>query len=195
MRDRLPIVLSVSALLVAVFGATPVGHAAGRAIHAAPPFAKTAAYAKVAGDSAKLNGRKSTLAGAPGTIPVVGKDGKLPASIGAVGPQGPTGPKGDKGTSGAKGAPGLAGVHIVRDAHTYNTPNGIVDWSTFCPVGEIVTGGGGLVQQYNSSGFVGILPIVGIQFQDRSVLIQGPPVASAGTVVVNAFAICAKTAA
>lgn len=101
MRNRLPIVISACALLVAVLGATPLGHAAGKAIQAIPPFAKTAGYAKISGNSALLNGRKSTLVGTPGTIPVVGKDGKLPASIGAVGPQGPAGPKGDQGSSGA----------------------------------------------------------------------------------------------
>lgn len=102
MHNRLPVVLSTTALLVALFGATPLGHAAGRVIHAVPPFAKTAGYAKFAGNASKLNGRASTLSGAPGTIPVVGRDGKLPASIGAVGlpgPKGDGGPKGDKGDS------------------------------------------------------------------------------------------------
>src|ERR1044071_707666 len=110
MRKRLPLVLSTCALLVAVFGATPLGHAAGQKLAAAvPPFAKTAGYAKLAGNSAQLNGRKSTLKGAPGTIPVVGTDGKLPAAIGAVGPEGPQGPRGPKGDTGAKGNPGAAG--------------------------------------------------------------------------------------
>ena len=57
MRQRLPLVLSASALLVAVFGATPVGHAAGRVIHAVPPFAKRAGFAKFAGTAHE---RKST---------------------------------------------------------------------------------------------------------------------------------------
>jgi hypothetical protein len=64
MQNRLPVVLSTTALLVAVFGATPLGHAASRAIHAVPPFAKTASFAKFAGNASKLNGRKSTLSGA-----------------------------------------------------------------------------------------------------------------------------------
>ena len=104
--------MSTIALLVAVLGATPLGHAAGRAIHVIPPFAKTAGYARFSGDSSKLNGRKSTLSGAPGTIPVVGKNGKLPTTLGAVGPQGaqglrsPQGPAGPKGSSGTPGTPG-----------------------------------------------------------------------------------------
>jgi hypothetical protein len=109
MQNRLPVVLSTTALLVAVFGATPLGHAASRAIHAVPPFAKTASFAKFAGNASKLNGRKSTLSGAPGTIPVVGRNGKLPASIGAVGLQGPQGLKGPTGPTGPAGLEGEKG--------------------------------------------------------------------------------------
>jgi hypothetical protein len=99
MRNRLPLVLSVTALIVAVFGATPLGQAALDAV----PFAKSANYATLAGNAQKLNGRKSSLSGAPGTIPVVGATGKLAASIGAVGPQGP---KGDPGKNGKDGKDG-----------------------------------------------------------------------------------------
>lgn len=94
MRHRMPIVLSTAALIVAVLGVTPLGNAA---IHAVVPFAKQA------GNAAKLNGHRSSLNGAPKTIPVVGANGKLPASLGAVGPQGPAGPKGDKGPKGDTG--------------------------------------------------------------------------------------------
>jgi hypothetical protein len=120
MRQRAPFIISIAALVVAVFGATPLGQAAGERLAAViPPFAKTAGYAKFAGDSTKLNGRRSTLTGAPGTIPVVGKNGKLPASIGAAGPQGPTGPRGPigpagpvglKGSTGSPGPPGSPGT-------------------------------------------------------------------------------------
>jgi hypothetical protein len=125
MKGRLSLALSVMALIVAVLGATPLGQAAGERLAAAVPYAKTAGYAKFAGDSTKLNGRKSTLSGAPGTIPVVGKNGKLPISIGAFGPQGPQGSKGDKGEKGLKGdkgekgakgdagPPGVSGLEIV----------------------------------------------------------------------------------
>jgi hypothetical protein len=104
MRPRAPIVLSTAALAVAVLGTTPLGHAAGDRLAATVPFAKTSGFAKVAGNSAKLNGRPSTLSGAPGTIPVVGKDGKLPAGVGAVGPRGPQGERGLPGPAGPAGA-------------------------------------------------------------------------------------------
>lgn len=100
---RVPIVLSTAALVVAVLGTTPLGHAAGERLTAAVPFAKTAGFAKIAGNSAKLNGRRSALSGAPGTIPVVGKDGKLAASLGAVGPRGPQGERGPQGPTGSAG--------------------------------------------------------------------------------------------
>jgi hypothetical protein len=107
MRQRAPIVLSITALVVAVLGATPLGQAAASRLAAVvPPFARTAGFARLSGNSNKLNNHKSTLRGLPGTIPVVGANGKLPASIGAVGPQGPAGPAG---AAGAKGDRGPAG--------------------------------------------------------------------------------------
>jgi len=125
MRERLPLLLSATALLVAVFGATPAGHAAGRVIHAVPPFAKRAGFAKFAGtaDNAKrLSGHRASTSPKAGDIPVVGANGKLPTSIGAVGPpgppgpagsgrgpQGPAGPQGPKGATGPPGAPGAQG--------------------------------------------------------------------------------------
>ncbi len=110
MPHRIPLVLSATAVVVAVLGATPLGQAAGERLAAAiPPFARTAGYAKLSGNAVKLNGRRSTLSGAPGSIPVVGANGKLPAALGAVGPQGPKGDKGDAGPAGPKGAPGATG--------------------------------------------------------------------------------------
>jgi hypothetical protein len=148
MRARLPILLSATALLVAVFGSTPLGHAAGRVIHAVPPFAKTAGYAKFAGNASQLNGRKSTLSGAPGTIPVVGRNGKLPASIGAVGPQGaaglrgPAGPRGSPGSPGAEGEPGMSGYEIVTVTSALDATD--TKFATArCPAGKKVVGGTG----------------------------------------------------
>jgi len=135
-QQRLPLLLSVTALVVAVFGATPLGHAALRAT--VPQFAKTAGYAKFAGNSSQLNGRKSTLAGTAGSIPVVGKDGKLPASIGAVGPAGPAGAKG---APGAPGVPGISGYEVVTMTRTFpvSTSTG---GTASCPSGKSLLGGG-----------------------------------------------------
>lgn len=137
MRSRLPLILSSTALLVALFGATPLG----RAAYSAVPFAKSAGYATLAGNAQKLNGRKSSVSGAPGTIPVIASTGKLPASIGAVGPQGPKGDRGDKGSKGDQGVPGLAAVEVVRTTATI--PAGAFGGTTAnCPTGKTVLGGG-----------------------------------------------------
>ena len=192
MRRQLPLVLSATALLVSLLGSTSIGHAAGRALAAAiPPYSKTAGFAKIAGNSSLLNGRKSTLVGAPGTIPVVGTNGKLPASIGAVGPQG------DKGDTGSKGDPGLTGVHVVQASQTYPIPSTSSDDATAnCASGEVVLGGGGLIQQYSSSGFIGSTGIAGAQPTNTNYLVRGAPVTApaGGHIVVNAWAVCAKVA-
>ena len=148
--------ISITALVVAVFGATPLGHAAGEKLAAAvPPFAKTAGYAKFAGNSTKLNSRRSTLKGAPGTIPVVGPNGKLPAAIGAVGPQGPQGPKGDTGAKGSPGAagatgePGTSGYEIVTATTALDT-TAAKYIRVPCPTGKKAVGGSAA---YNGSGY------------------------------------------
>jgi hypothetical protein len=159
-RQRVSLVLSATALAVAVFGSTPLGHAAGELVAAAPPYAKTAGFARFADDSSKLNGRGSTLGGLPGTIPVIGKDGKLPASIGAVGlpgPKGDTGAKGDKGETGARGDTGPKGetgakgdkgadsttrIVIVRVVGNSATPGQVSEATATCGPGERLIGGG-----------------------------------------------------
>ena len=123
MSKRLPSILAATALVTALLGATPLGHAARRVVDSIPPFAKKAAYASTAGNALRLNAHKASSAGAPGGIPVLNRLGKLPASVGAPGPQGPQGPQGDpgpkgtigpKGPSGPKGDPGPNGTSAVR---------------------------------------------------------------------------------
>jgi hypothetical protein len=92
--NRLPLVLSTLALVIALLATTPLGNAA---VSKVVPFAKVAGKANIADNAKRLNGRASSVAGRPNTIPVVGNDGKLPASLGAIGPQGERGPKGDPG--------------------------------------------------------------------------------------------------
>jgi hypothetical protein len=132
MRGRLPLVLSTTALLVAIFGATPLGHAAGRVVHAVPPFATRAGFAKFAGtaDNAKrLAGHKASATPRAGDIPVLGPSGKLPASIGAVGPGGPQGASGPAGARGPKGDAGEPATSLwaaVRADGALVQGNGVV---------------------------------------------------------------------
>jgi hypothetical protein len=101
MRRHLPLALSGAALLIALFDSTPFGPASSRLVRSVPPFAKRADYAARAGfakhakladtaTNAKLVfGHRISTSPKAGDIPVVGADGKLPASLGAIGPQGP----------------------------------------------------------------------------------------------------------
>jgi hypothetical protein len=103
---RLPMIVATTALLVALFGSTPVGHAVGANV---PFFAKTAGYAKQAGNAASVGRVKVSQQPRPGQLLPLGADGKFPASVALNGPIGPKGDKGDKGATGPKGDPGQPG--------------------------------------------------------------------------------------
>jgi hypothetical protein len=131
MKDRLPLVLSATALLVALLGSTPLGQAARSTIAQVVPRAKSADYAVNAG---KLNGHRSATKPKAGQIPVLGANGKLPASIGAVGPAGPAG------AAGAQGPPGATGYQQVARQFAVTGTNAEV--SIDCPSGKSVLAGG-----------------------------------------------------
>jgi hypothetical protein len=131
MRERLPIVLSTTALAVAVLGATPVGEAALDQIvprnSVGTPQLRNGAVtnAKLAGSAvtgAKVRNR-SLLA-------VDFRAGQLPA-----GPPGPTGPQGP---AGPPGASGLQPVFTTgaRNSVSYKALNAT------CPSGKLALGGG-----------------------------------------------------
>jgi hypothetical protein len=87
-KERLQLILSATALVIALFGATPVGRAV---VSAVPPFAthaRTADYAKNAGE---VNGIKASTRPRVGWLVLLGKGGKFPASVGVAGPQSPCG--------------------------------------------------------------------------------------------------------
>jgi hypothetical protein len=130
MTKRFPIIVSVVALLVACLGATPLGQAAGNVVATIVPYAKMAGTAK---NAAKLNGHRSSTAPRAGQIPILDRNGKLPASVGAVGPQGPPGRQGDQGL---KGDPGLKG----EKGDPATTLWAIVDWDGRLIRGSGVTG-------------------------------------------------------
>src|SRR5207302_1900704 len=82
-RLRLPIVLATTALVVAVFGWTPLGQAAqnlaGKVI---PPLAKKANFAKNAG---AVTGIKASRKPKANYLVPLTKTGKFPISVGQVG--------------------------------------------------------------------------------------------------------------
>ena len=104
-RQKIPTALSGAALLIAVFGSTPIGEAATRVL-----FAKNAD---------KVDGIHASRIGTPGKLLALNKYGKFPASVvppGATGPQGPAGPAGPQGLPGAQGEQGEAGTDGLAGA-------------------------------------------------------------------------------
>lgn len=107
MRMRWQSIVSVTALVVAVLGATPLGEAAERTLAQVPPFAKRANFATRAGtanNANKLGGRT------PAAYARLNANGKVPLALIAGLPKGDPGPKGDTGPKGDKGDRGPAGV-------------------------------------------------------------------------------------
>jgi hypothetical protein len=82
--QKLPIVLSATALVVAVLGVTPLGEAAYNAVS----FAR---------NSGAVNGIKASRTPKPGRLIPLGANGKFPESVIGTGPQGPAGQQGPAG--------------------------------------------------------------------------------------------------
>lgn len=117
MQQRLPVILSVTALTVALLGTSPIGRAAHELARVVPGFAKKAGYARNAG---AVDGIRASRTGRGGYLVALGADGKFPASVGQVGPAGPAGPPGPAGANGAEawalvdpngGSPRLVGAN------------------------------------------------------------------------------------
>jgi hypothetical protein len=85
-KEKLPLVLSATALVVAVFGATPLGSAALDAV----------SFAKNAGS---VNGIKASRTPKANQLLALGPNKKFPSSVMGTGPQGPPGPAGPAATS------------------------------------------------------------------------------------------------
>jgi len=88
MKQRLPLVLSATALCVAVLGATPLGHAAeGTVLKKVVPFAKKAAFATKAGlanrakNASAVNGIKASTTPSAGELLPLGSNGQFPSSV------------------------------------------------------------------------------------------------------------------
>lgn len=155
MTKRLPLILSVTALVVALLGSTSLGSAA---LNAIVPFAKRSGFAKNAG---AVNGIKASKLPRAGWLVPLGTGGKFPPSVGQVGPTGAAGPqgpkgdagsqgaKGDTGTGGATGAAGAAGATNVvqRFGTSVSVPDGSIGTAfASCNAGERAVGGGFFTQ-------------------------------------------------
>jgi hypothetical protein len=155
MQDRLCPALSVTALVVAVLGWTPLGSAAREAVFPANSVG-TAQLRDNAVVSAKIrNGsvtgidvQKRTLTAAhvkPGSLLASSfKAGQLPAGPkGDKGDKGDKGQKGDKGAPGEKGAPGASGYVVVEGSAVPIAAGAFAQARATCPAGKLPLGGGG----------------------------------------------------
>jgi len=153
MNGRLPLALSATALVVALFGSTPLGQAVTAAI---PPLALHARTADQATNASAVNGIKASKQPRPGRLVPLGADGKFPASVGSVGPQGPKGDSGAQGPAGpagprgyqglpgregARGSSGISGWQFVTEGFSIKTDRATGAQVT-CPNGKKVLGGG-----------------------------------------------------
>ena len=167
-RQRLPLVLSATALAVALLGATPLGHAAGSLAAKGVPFAQVAGFASNAG---KLNGHKSSTNPTAGQIPVVGSDGKLPSSIGAVG---------------LKGDSGLTGYEQVVKPTTL-AGEGNNNYDVECPGNKSVLGGG-----WDLTKSLDTAEVVGSQPKSNSVWTFRIKLPTQGSKTISLYVICAN---
>jgi len=164
-RTKLNTAIAMTALVVAVLGATPVGNAAGK-LFLPSKSVGTTQLRNNAVNTAKVKNRsllaidfkKGQLpAGPQGVQGVPGVQGPQgPAGLqglkgdkgakgdpgikGAKGDKGDTGEKGAKGDKGDTGAPGVSGWQLVSQ----NMPSALFDKQigVNCPAGETVLGGG-----------------------------------------------------
>lgn len=123
---RLPIILSTTALVVAVLGATPVGEAAMKSV--GRNSVGTIHLRNNAVTSIKV--RNGSLLRADF------RAGQLPA-----GPQGPAGPTGPAGPAGPAGPPGATGLQTVFTTSVIDSSSPKTLTAT-CPSGKVALGGG-----------------------------------------------------
>jgi hypothetical protein len=210
MKARLPLLLSLAALIVAVFFPQSIGNAALRAgssvvKHALfadrarnARFARAAVHADRAGKAKRadfaqnagaVNTIKASRTPTPNMLLPLDANGKLPSSVGAVGPAGPAGPAG---RAGPTGPVGVSAEQLVTADSSTNS-NTVKSQSVSCPSGKKVLGGGAAVSTTsNSLAITRSFPSADLsawtaEAQETS--------AFAGNWKVTVFAICANVAA
>jgi hypothetical protein len=139
MRQRLPIALSMTALVVVVLGATPVGEAA---LSLVPRNS-------VGTLELRNNAVTSTKVRNGSLLRADFKRGQIP--IGPVGPVGPQGPAGPAGAAGPQGPPGLTGLQTVFTTGAIDSTTTRTLTAT-CPSGKLAISGGVSLIPVNAPG-------------------------------------------
>lgn len=155
MKDRLPIVLSVTALLVALLGSTGAADA----------------VIKFALNAGKLNGYKASKVKKKNTVVVRGRNGLIDRASIPRQPRGPRGPQGAPGSPGAQGPPGppnpnadkldgFDATGLTRIGHASVASGGgpltSTEYSRFGPILSITAPAAGVVMVIGESSFQNI---------------------------------------
>ena len=184
MRHRLPLILSAAALVVAVFGSTPLGEAALNQVVPRNSVG-TVQLRNNAVTGIKVRNRSLRA--------VDFARGQLPAGPqGPAGPVGPAGPAGTPGANGAQGPPGLSGLQVVfttgpNDSASYKTLNAA------CPTTKRAIGGGVAISPASAATAVAVTRsyLSGTGTWETAARETD---AFAGNWMLNAVAICATVA-
>lgn len=184
MSSRIALVLSATALVVAVLGSTPPGHAVAAQVprnSVGPLQIKRNAVgpAKIAPNAIRTN---HVLDGS--LLAVDFKAGQLP--------QGPKGDKGEKGDRGAPGPAGLSGREVVVAMSAISSDASRQVTAT-CPAGKKAIGGGATVQEV-FAGTPGAIAIrTSIPYFDQGWVASAQEMVPYGSNWwMQAYAVCAR---
>jgi Collagen triple helix repeat (20 copies) len=155
-KSKIPTIIAITALVVAVFGATPLGQAASRLV--LPKNSVGAAQLKksaVAGKKIAKNAITSIKVKDGSLLAADFKAGQIPAGPkgdkgdrgaqglkGDRGPQGLQGVRGIQGQKGDKGDPGLSGYQVVYQGGQWVQPGQTASGNAQCPAGKLPISGG-----------------------------------------------------
>lgn len=142
MRNHASIITSITALLIAVFGSTPIGEAA---------WNQVVPRNSVGTIQIKRNAVKARQLAPNAVRSAHVLNGSLLTADFKEG-QIPQGPKGDKGDRGATGPVGISGYEIVRTSRSVGANSIVSAVVASCPAGKRVLGGASRVVGLGSSG-------------------------------------------
>ena len=176
-KSRLNTIVATTALVVAVFGSTPLGHAAARMVVPNNSVGTTQIKKNAVTGLKVKNGSLLAADFKAGQLPAGPKGDK--GDTGAQGPAGDPGPKGDI------GLPGLSGLEIVVNS----SPNSVGDKFVYasCPAPKKVIAGG----QETIPGYDGTTAH-GFPISDHSWFVRGHNPNAGVAWTLKVYAICAN---
>ena len=200
MKTKLNTIIAATALAVAVFGATPLGHAATRFVlpknSVGPGQLKANAVTAAKIKNGTLTAAKFKAGqlpagpqgpkGDPGAQGPKGDKGD-PGAQGAKGDQGIQGTQGIQGQKGDKGDPGLSGYQRVYTGWATSNPTSYAVVIAKCPAGKKALGGG-----LDTTGLVSLTVEASYPDADDEWKVYAFNIGGLG--YVRGFAVCATVA-